>query len=163
MAASGPLTGLSHGRVDSLLSAQLSIEGRGLQCPLHVDTGHCEPSGASSVIRPIEASEVAIRNGCFTSTPAVRCAPNALKNSEISDRENLVFARVGSSRPIVLTAGRMGGRTRQNRSVRRTPKEYSVEAANSLLNCDRRGKSSISTKFAKSDHSRERGCMARQQ
>jgi hypothetical protein len=27
----------------------------------------------------------------------------------LGHRENLVFARVGSSRPIVLTAGRMGG------------------------------------------------------
>ena len=56
MAASGPLTGLSHGRVDSLLSAQLSIEGRGLQCPLHVCavTRRRFPVGASPTRRPLQ-------------------------------------------------------------------------------------------------------------
>src|SRR5580692_1273763 len=37
------------------------------------------------------------------------------------------------------------GRTRQNRSLRRTPKKLFIKAASGLLNCDRCGNSNFST------------------
>ena len=36
------------------------VHGRDSQRPLYVDTGHFEPSGASSAIRPIEAFKTAV-------------------------------------------------------------------------------------------------------
>src|SRR5271156_1909665 len=44
----------------------------------------------------------------LTSPRHTSTLPIVLKTRKLSDRENLVFAPVGSFRPIVLTAGRMG-------------------------------------------------------
>jgi hypothetical protein len=59
--------------------------------------------------------------------------------------ENLVPARIASSKLVVVTASHMEGHRRRSRSLRRTPKQFSIEAASGLLNCDRRENSSFST------------------
>jgi hypothetical protein len=46
------------------------------------------------------------------------------------------------------------GHRRQSQPVRRTPKEFSIEAASGLLNCDRRKNSSFSTVSAQSGSAR---------
>ena len=68
-----------------------------------------------------------------------------LKNSQIEQSENLVPARIVLSKQVVVTASLWESHRRQNQSVRRTPKEFSLEAASGLPNCDRRKNSSFST------------------
>ena len=72
-------------------------------------------------IRPTATSNAAV---CY-----VRFTSRLLKTRKLSHRENLVFARGASLRPIVLTLGHRGGSLAAKRVGPPNQKEFFVEAA----------------------------------
>ena len=65
--------------------------------------------------------------------------------SETEPDENLAFARGASLQPIVLTVGPIGGSQAAKPVSPLNPKEFCIQAASRLLNCDRSGNPSFST------------------